>query len=95
MIIYIDTMWHQDLKAALGEGMEFEFSGATFSDLLTSIVDEFGDKIVKILLDHNGELTPGIQVFVNRKIILPRKELYKKRLHDQDKVQFMLLSGGG
>mgnify|MGYP006292335481 CR=1 FL=1 len=95
MKIYIDAIWHPDLKGALGKGMEFEFYGATFSDLLTSIVDEYGDEVAKILLDQNGELKPGIQVFLNRKIILPRKELYKKRLHDQDEVQFMLLIGGG
>lgn len=95
MKIYIDAIWHPDLEAALGKGVEFEFSGATFSDLLTSIVDEYGDKVANILLDHNDELKPGIQVFLNRKIILPRKKMYKKKLHDQDKVQFMLLIGGG
>ena len=95
MKIYIDAMGLPDLNNVLGKCKEFEFVGMMVADLIVSLVDHYGNTIADVLLDGNGGLNPGIQIFLNRKVLVSRKKLDQQRLQDEDHILFMLLMGGG
>lgn len=95
MNIYIDAMGLPDLNNVFGKFKKFELTGITVADLIGSLVDKYGNTIADVLLDHDGGLNPGIQIFLNRRVMVPRKRLDQQRLQAEDHILFMLLMGGG
>lgn len=70
------------------------FSGKTIEDLLNQIVNSYGPKLGNFLLDDSGKLDMVFQVYLNRKIRIPREQM-NKILKDGDQVTIMMLVGGG
>lgn len=95
MHITIQAFGLPTLKELLGDSCRVEFSGKTLTDLLEQLTALHGDRLRHVLLDENGGLDMGIQVMINKKKFVRRKDFSRQRLRDGDTVFFMMLAAGG
>jgi sulfur carrier protein ThiS len=93
--IQIESLGLPTLSKVIGRKTQWEMADGTVADLIRNIVDRYGRKMHKILLDQAGELDLAIQVMVNDEGFVPRSEFSKRLLKDGDSVKFMMLVGGG
>lgn len=74
--------------------VSLDFYGQTINDLLHHIIDKYGEKLGRFLMDENGKLDMVFQVYLNGKERIPRDRM-DKILQDGDQVTLMMLVGGG
>jgi molybdopterin converting factor small subunit len=76
------------------KSVPLDFPGRTVSNLIEHIVDRYGPKVRKFLLDKSGRLDISFQVLLNGKEWISRKKM-KRILKDGDIVRIMMLVAGG
>ena len=95
MKIQIESIGLPTLSKIIGKKSQIEISDGTVADVVSKIVNRVGAQAGKILLDQSGNLDMSIQVMINDEGFLARDEYGRRQLQDGDRVQFMLLVGGG
>ncbi len=71
------------------------FSGETLSDLIESLIEKYGERLIESLLDPGTHaFDPAIQIMVNRQYV-GRESLHLKKMKEGDKVTFLRLLAGG
>jgi molybdopterin converting factor small subunit len=83
------------LSDAIGaNAIELEFPGKTAGELVDHIAKTFGKRAADALYDKTGVLDLEVQLLINRKTWVTRENL-DERLEDGDRVQIMVMMGGG
>ncbi len=72
----------------------FNFSGKTVNDLVHEIIDTYGERVGKFLLDESGSLDSVFTIMLNKSDYI-RREQMNTELHDGDQVTLMMLVAGG
>jgi sulfur carrier protein ThiS len=91
----LESLGLPTLSKLIGKKVQLEMPQGTVEDLIAWIVKRNGLKARKILLDKTGKLDHSIQVIINDKGFLPRREYSSRILQNGDSVKLMLLVGGG
>ncbi len=97
MKITVESLGLPTLSKLIGKKTEFEINTekVTVTDLITFLVNNYGQNARKILLDSKGNLDMAIQVMINDEGFMARNEYSRRGLKEEDTVRFMLLVGGG
>jgi MoaD family protein len=74
--------------------LEVEFNGKTVSDLIETLVDQFGQKAREALFDELGKFDPMVQVLLNGEEWVTHDQLHTT-LRDGDSLIFMMMMAGG
>jgi len=83
------------LPEAIGTNeLEVEFSGATVNDLIESLIERYGQKAERALLDEKGAFDPLVQVLLNGEEWVTSDQL-DKGLNEGDQLVFMMMMAGG
>ncbi|TEU14852.1 MAG: MoaD/ThiS family protein [Anaerolineales bacterium] len=83
------------LPEAIGNNeLEVEFSGATVNDLIESLIERYGQKAKRALLDEKGAFDPLVQVLLNGEKWVTYDQL-DTALHEGDQLVFMMMMAGG
>ena len=83
------------LSDAIGANkLELEFPGETAGEMVTHIATTFGKRAAAALYDKTGVLDLEVQILINHKTWVTRENL-DERLKDGDRVQIMVMMGGG
>ncbi len=86
---------HPMLSDAIGANkLELEFPGKTAGEMVTHIAKTFGKRAATALYDKTGVLDLEVQVLINHKTWVTRENL-DERLEEGDRVQIMVMMGGG
>ena len=91
----VEFLGLSSLSSCAGKRTEADIAGGTVKDVIDHLVKKHGLKASRAMLDKKGELDVIIQVMINGEGFLPREELSKRLLKENDRVRFMLLAGGG
>jgi len=73
------------------EKIEVEFPGMTMRELIDALVGEFGNNVVKALLNENGDFNPRIRVLLNG-VIYPPENCMRAALKNGDTLVFRVPS---
>ena len=69
------------------EKIEVEFPGKTMRELIDALVGEFGNNVLKALLNENGDFNPRIRVLHNG-VIYPPENCMRAALKNGDTLVF-------
>jgi hypothetical protein len=95
MKIILETLGMPILSHLTGKKSEINLNGTSVNDVITHLADQYGHDARNILLDAKGRLIGSIQVMVNDGDLLSRESLSAPLLKEGDRVQLLLLAGGG
>lgn len=95
MKITVETLSLPTLSRIIGKTSQVEIAIGTVKDLIDQLIQQYGNKVSKTLLNPKGELDLVIQVMINDQGFIPREEIKTRPLKDGDRVKFLLLVGGG
>lgn len=83
------------LPEAIGDNeLVVEFAGTTVSDLIKTLVDQYGQKARQALYDEKGKFDPLVQVLLNGEEWVTQDRL-DTTLQDGDSLVFMMMMAGG
>lgn len=83
------------LPEVIGDNeLEVEFTGKTVSDLIESLIDQYGQKAKQALFDEMGNFDPMVQVLLNGEEWVTQDQI-NKTLQDGDSLVFMMMMAGG
>lgn len=82
------------VKIVGGKSLALDFRGETIDDLVKAIVDKYGQKLRRFLLDESGKLDMMFNVLLNKKEWIRGNQM-NKILEDGDQVTIMILAAGG
>lgn len=82
------------IKIVGKKSVTFDFSGKTVNDLIHEIINAYGEKVGKFLLDESGNLDSVFTIMLNKADYI-RREQMNTELHDGDQVTLMMLVAGG
>jgi MoaD family protein len=83
------------LPEAIGSNkLDVEFSGATVNDLIEHLVERYGKKAKRALLDEKGAFDPLVQVLLNGEEWVTSDQL-DTTLHEGDQLMLMMMMAGG
>lgn len=86
---------HPMLSDAIGTSkLELEFPGDTAGQMVAHIVKTYGKRAADALYDKTGVLDLEVQILINHKTWVTRENL-DERLKNGDRVQIMVMMGGG
>ena len=74
--------------------LEVEFTGKTVSDLIETLIDQYGQKAKEALFDELGKFDPMVQVLLNGEEWVTQDQL-NTTLQDGDSLVFMMMMAGG
>ena len=74
--------------------LEVEFAGKTVSDLIETLVDQFGQTAKEALFDELGKFDPMVQILLNGEEWVTYDQL-NTTLRDGDSLVFMMMMAGG
>ena len=69
--------------------LDFEFSGTTLREFISSLAKKYGPGVNKALLDNKGEVDMELRVVVNKSEYLSYGERMEAALHDGDTLHLM------
>jgi len=81
-------------KIVGGKSLSLNFSGQTVDDLVSEIVNKYGEKVRRFFLDESGKLDRVFKILLNKKEWISRDQM-NKTLKEGDQVTIMMLIGGG
>lgn len=84
-----------ELFKILGASYNLDFAGDTLKELIEHLISLHSDQLRPILLDENNRLDSSIQVLINNKEFVRKKEYSSFNLREGDTVMLMLLAAGG
>ena len=82
------------VKIVGGKEISFNFSGQTIDDLLSEIVNKYGQQLQNFLYDGSGQLDTMFKILLNKKEWISRDQM-NKILKDGDRITIMMLVAGG
>jgi len=74
--------------------LTLDFSGKTVNDLVSDVVEKYGNDVGRLLLDETGRLDMTYRVILNKQEWIFRDQM-DRPLQDGDRVTIMLLVAGG
>jgi len=74
--------------------LSLDFPGRTVDDLIDEMIDKYGPKLRRFLLDDSGKLDSVFKILLNKKEWI-RREQMSTPLKDGDHVTLMMLVAGG
>lgn len=81
-------------KIVGGKRLSLDFPGQTVDDLIDEMIDRYGQKLRRFLLDDSGKLDSVFKILLNKKEWI-RREQMSTPLKDGDQVTLMMLVAGG
>ena len=81
-------------KIVGGKSISFDFSGQTVDDLISEMINKYGQKLRRFLFDDSGKLDVVFKILLNKTEWIRRDQM-NKTLKDGDQVTLMMLVAGG
>jgi len=82
------------LAARLGGVVSVEPQTGTLAGLVAALAERFGAEVSDFLLDQGG-LDPDLLLVVNGREVLGQSSIRSLQLADGDRVNFIMMVGGG
>ena len=96
MKIYLQIIGIPELRKIIGSDLNIDADCNTILDLIDLLCRSYGKKVKDTFFPSEGKaLNMNIQVLVNNKLVLPREQLGKKEIKENDNITFMTYIGGG
>ncbi|MFX1280452.1 MAG: MoaD/ThiS family protein [Promethearchaeota archaeon] len=92
----VEVLYFAEFKDITGKEKEkFELSSNHLKDLISLLIQKYGDKLRNIILDKNSQFIHNlISTIINNHAILERNPLYIN-LKDGDSIAFLMPVSGG
>ena len=85
----------QNIQKIIGNSLLVDIKGNSFSDLFFHMMKKYDSVVQDELFDFDGHIHIGIQIVMNKKYFIKRKDIGNIILHEGDHVLFMLPASGG
>ncbi len=95
MKLYLQIIGIPELRKIIGSDFKIDAECNTILDLIDLLCQSYGKQVKDTFFPNGKTLNMNIQVLVNNKLVLPREQLKKKIIEENDNITFMIYIGGG
>ena len=95
MKIYLHIIGIPELRKIIGSDFKIDTECNTILELIDQLCQSYGKQVRDTFFPNGKILNMNIQVLVNNKLVLPREQLGKKIIEENDNITFMTYIGGG
>ena len=95
MKINLQIIGIPELRKIIGSDFKIYVECNTILDLIDLLCQSYDKQVKDTFFPDGKTFNMNIQVLVNNKLVLPREQLKRKIIKENDNITFMLYIGGG